>query len=359
MVESLETIVSKTNFSNKTSECSQSNCFTISSKNIGFTLINNTINNPIISAEAFLINDSFIFNYPSNSLSSSSSLLSLSSSNFKSSFVLNKTVPGVSTISFIIMNNNLFTELNQFYYPLSYTSSLTLRDSTNKIINSSDVLLDIIFQSNNLINNQLLCGYWDVNSLIWSTKGCSLFSTLKSDQYQCRCNHTTFFALLGGGTGASVNNEISLVFVLAASISIFFGTIICIFFGIKIFKMDSISYQLLPAYYSTISSFLVSIAYILASLFMIGIVFNKQSVYSTGCGFLVFLEHFTLLLYFFWLMIIIISYYLTNTFKIDLFRRFFKLTSIILSIIPFLISIVIFFMSLSSSIQVYEINNSM
>jgi hypothetical protein len=107
MVVAIETIVSKTNYSNQTSKCSQSNCFSISSKNIGFTLINNTNKSPIISAEAFLINDSFIFNYTSNS--------SLSS-NFKSSFVLNKTVPSVTTISFIIMNNNLFIKLNQFYF---------------------------------------------------------------------------------------------------------------------------------------------------------------------------------------------------------------------------------------------------
>ena len=67
----------------------------------------------------------------------------------------------------------------------------------------------------------------------------------------------------------------------------------------KISKIDKRGLERIPALYSTLSSFFSTLSYILASLFMIGIVFNKQSVYSTGCGFLVFLEHFTLLLYFF------------------------------------------------------------
>ena len=51
----------------------------------------------------------------------------------------------------------------------------------------------------------------------------------------------------------------------------------------------------IPALYSTIAAFFSTISFILASLFMIGIIYNKQTVYSTGCGFLAFLERIYIL----------------------------------------------------------------
>ena len=139
---------------------------------------------------------------------------------------------------------------------------------------------------------------------------------------------------------------------------------------------------------------------------MIGIIYNKQNVYSTGCGLLAFLERryifyiiqgnsklselsckvlcpnfelitffwvpmsmlyfhnlifnldFSLLVYFFWLLNTILLYYFTNKFQLNNIIRYFRLMAIISFLVPFLISSSLFFISLSS-IQIYSVNNSM
>lgn len=46
-------------------------------------------------------------------------------------------------------------------------------------------------------NDNQKCGYWDTTNLEWSTKGCYLNDIKSNGFYECQCDHTTFFALLG------------------------------------------------------------------------------------------------------------------------------------------------------------------
>lgn len=73
-----------------------------------------------------------------------------------------------------------------------------------------------------------------------------------------------------------------------------------------------------------IASLMTTLAYILSSVFMVIITYNKQTSYNLLCGLTAFAEHFFLLSYFVWLMITIIMNYFTIKFQLDNFTKFFR-----------------------------------
>lgn len=365
LLSSLETIIQKTNFSNQNSKCSSKNdsCYSIGKKNIGFTVINSqetNLDKRILGSTSSLSNDQLSFDFLNNS--KTSNIFNNFNSNTKSAFFLNTSssssiLSKVSTISFLVMKNAIVNNLNlqQQSSPSSFLSSIILKDTTNNLIVSSNIIINVAFARLSQENKQQECGFWNETDLKWSTFGCQLKQNSESF-YECVCNHTTFFALLGGTQFAT--SESILVYVYAVCGSIFFGLIVVGLIVKKLTKIDRKGITKIPALYSMISTFFSSVFFILSSVFMIGVLFNKQTTYSTGCGFLAFLEHFTLLTYFFWLLNTIMMYYFTNRFEIDNMLKYFKPLSILSFVIPLLISLILFFISLSS-IKVYEISDSM
>jgi hypothetical protein len=79
----------------------------------------------------------------------------------------------------------------------SYLSSLKFTDSLNQTIHSKNILFDIFFNKFSINKSEAICGFWDVAKLKWSTDGCILKDIKLNGIYDCQCNHTTFFALLG------------------------------------------------------------------------------------------------------------------------------------------------------------------
>ena len=69
--------------------------------------------------------------------------------------------------------------------------------------------------------------------------------------------------------------------------------------------------------------------YIIASLIMIIITFVRYDAFSAGCTVLVALEQFSLLAYFFWLLITVFMNYFTVKFELKNFDRWFKPLSVI------------------------------
>jgi hypothetical protein len=134
---------------------------------------------------------------------SSSNLNNLIDLDTKSAFSLNtsksnQTALSVSAFNFIVISNGLFSS------PDSFVSGLVFRDEQGQIIRSSDILVDIYFQTDNNNLNQT-CSYWDIVDLKWSTNGCLLVETTSNGFYKCNCNHTTFFALIGVSCELSKN----------------------------------------------------------------------------------------------------------------------------------------------------------
>lgn len=329
MFSSLESIIQKTDFSSQTTNCQAASCYSIGKKNIGFTLLNNKetdINKRILGSSSTLGSDKLSFGFFNQS--QTSSLFNNLDDSTKSAFFLNTstnnltTINQISIISFLVMKYNFLDNLNlqQDSSPSAYLSSIILKDSSNNVVSTS-ISVNILFKRDNQQNKQQACGFWDSTNLKWSTTGCQLVQSRNSQFYDCVCNHTTFFALLGGTDYATT--ESITVYVIAVCISIGLGSIVIILIVIKLSKIDKSGIKTLPAFYSMLSTFFSSILFILASLFMIGVIFNKTSQYSAGCGFLAFLEHFTLLAYFFWLLNTIMVYYFTNRFEIDNMLKYF------------------------------------
>lgn len=228
------------------------------------------------------------------------------------------------------MKNDLFKSIKQNLNPSSYLSSIVLKGSSNNIINSSNILIDILFRKEGTNKqSEQQCGFWDVNTTRWSTFGCVLIQKTSSNQfYECQCNHTTFFALLGG-LNELITDEIILIYVIPVSISVFLGLIVIVLIVIKLFKIDKSGLERVPALYSTLSTFFSLLFYIFSSLFMIAILYNKKLEYSIDCSLLGFGEQFTLLSYFFWLLNTIMMYYFTNRFKINNMLKYFKPLSVL------------------------------
>jgi len=126
-----------------------------------------------------------------------------------------------------------------------------------------------------------------------------------------------------------VRNDNTLAYLISVSVSIFFGLIVVTLIGFKISRIDRRGLERIPALYSTLSSFFATLAFILSSLFMIGLIYNKQDTYTVGFGVLVFVEHFLILVYFFWLLNTIMMYYFTNKFQINNILKYFKPLAIV------------------------------
>ncbi len=126
-----------------------------------------------------------------------------------------------------------------------------------------------------------------------------------------------------------VRNDNTLAYLISVSVSIFFGLIVVTLIGFKISRIDRRGLERIPALYSTLSSFFATLAFILSSLFMIGLIYNKQDTYTVGCGVLAFVEHFLILVYFFWLLNTIMMYYFTNKFQINNMLKYFKPLAIV------------------------------
>ena len=112
------------------------------------------------------------------------------------SFIL---VSNISKSIFLLMKNSFISNLNldSTFTTNSYLSSLTFTDSSNHTIHSKNLLFDILFSKFTSVNTETTCGFWDITNLKWSTDGCILKDIKPNGIYDCQCNHTTFFALLG------------------------------------------------------------------------------------------------------------------------------------------------------------------
>jgi hypothetical protein len=112
------------------------------------------------------------------------------SSNFKNmTNIRNRTANN----NFIItMNDKLFYDLyeDEMIKPTSYLLSTKFGQSYESI----DV--NVFFKRENASDLDVTyeCGFWKDNE--WQTYGCYFNEKLEDDIYWCKCNHTTFFALL-------------------------------------------------------------------------------------------------------------------------------------------------------------------
>jgi hypothetical protein len=78
-----------------------------------------------------------------------------------------------------------------------------------------------------------------------------------------------------------------------------------------------------------LSAFGCTLSYIVSSLLMIGVIYNKTNVYSIGCALLASITNFAILVYFFWLMIAVLMHYFTVKFQLNNFDKYFKILSIL------------------------------
>lgn len=95
--------------------------------------------------------------------------------------------------SFLIsMNNKIFKGLydDQLLEPISDLISTKINS------NFKEININIFFQNKHKLktNSTPICGYWDQNK--WKFSGCYLNDIIENKIYWCKCNHTTFFALL-------------------------------------------------------------------------------------------------------------------------------------------------------------------
>ena len=47
------------------------------------------------------------------------------------------------------------------------------------------------------VSDKYECGFWDENNLVWSTSGCQFVKIEINGMYACKCDHITFFGLIG------------------------------------------------------------------------------------------------------------------------------------------------------------------
>jgi hypothetical protein len=140
-----------------------------------------------------------------------------------------------------------------------------------------------------------------------------------------------------------------------------------------------------PSFFTMIASVFATGSYLISSLIMIVISYAKYDEYSAGCSFLAALEHFFLLAYFFWLLIVVLMNYFTVKFELKNFDRWFiplsvlafgkyslnnrnlltkirfNLVNVFISnlVIPLLISSIIFFIQFAPGVVPYKIDNNM
>jgi hypothetical protein len=115
---------------------------------------------------------------------------------------------------------------------------------------------------------------------------------------------------------------------------------------------------------------------------MFAMVFTKQNVYTTGCGILAALMHFSLLVYFFWLFITVVMHFIALNFWLQSFKtafrmlatfsignslksfyyysfNIFKFLKIVLIVFPALVSTILFIIHSTHKAQIYQVRNKM
>lgn len=121
-----------------------------------------------------------------------------------------------------------------------------------------------------------------------------------------------------------ISMELSVLYSITAFISIFFGIAIIYIFFRKVLTINRGSAAKQPVFYSMVSSLIATLAFVISTIIMLVITFNKQTTLTVGCSILAALEHFFLLFYFLWLMITVLMNYFTIKFQLNNFSKFFK-----------------------------------
>ncbi len=114
-----------------------------------------------------------------------------------------------------------------------------------------------------------------------------------------------------------------------------------------------------PSFFTMVASLFSTTLYIITSVIMIIITFVRYDSFSVGCTVLVSLEQFFLLAYFFWLLITVLMNYFTVSFELNNFDRWFKPLFVISFLIPFAITIIVFFIQFSPNASPFEITGGM
>ncbi|CAF0725578.1 unnamed protein product [Brachionus calyciflorus] len=358
-LDSVEKIFLKTNLNNQNQlVCSDRRlvqCGGITAENIAYGSVKNfnSILDHVNGALIFRKSDSnlsisFVDRELEASIRSRSYFLNVT--NFVNGFYIEYDQMRSESISFVTMKDGSYQKLTSFKLD-AYLLSITLGRS-----NISKILVNLFYNKTRTSNSND-CKFWNMELKTWSSNGCLKKNLNSPDINWCQCNHTTFFGLIG--SPENVTKDLSTVYTILSAISIFFATIVIIRATIKAFnlKKENLTVKK-PAYYTLLSTIFSSVSYKIATIIMIIIVYVKYTSYDHSCAILAFFQHFTILVYFFSLFVIILMHYFSVTFKLTrfyLFKWFFGVSLII----PFLIALVLLIVNFSApSANVYVIKNS-